>query len=261
MDHTLSIGPLPIRLRCPEPALAAALARRYAAFLGDAAPLLTLRVAPGAPKPRPEAVALAGARAEIVGPAVAARIDLAACHAELRATPAFAVEAVEQLLRVACAMLALAGGGLLLHGAAIASAQRGYLFLGPSGAGKTTVARCSPGRRVLNDDLALLWPTAHGWDLIATPFSNPSQLAPEGPGQAALTALLHLRQAPALALAPIRPASAVAALAARAPLVGLDPAAGALLLRRARSICAIVPSASLSFLPDPGFWQLIEPAP
>lgn len=261
MHLTIAIGPLALALHCPDAALAAALALRYAAFRADVAPQLVVHVAFGAPPSRPETVAIGGGSARYAGPGVEATLDLVAGRGELCAVPAAAGEAVEQLLRVACAMLAFAGGGLLVHGAAIASGPRGYLFLGPSGAGKTTAARCSPGRRVLNDDLALLWPQPTGWRLIATPFSNPTQVAPDGPGEAGLVALFHLVQAPRVARLPMRPAVAVAALAARVPLLGLDPAAAPRLLYRARSICAIVPSAELHLLPDPSFWDVVEPAP
>jgi len=259
----ISIGALTLGLRCERAALAAALRQRYGAFLGggDVAPQLVVSVALGAPQPMPEAVELAGARARVAGPGMVGQIDLAQGQATLCAAPGFALGAVEQLLRVACAMLAFEAGGLLVHGAAIASGPRGHLFLGPSGAGKTTVARNSPGRRVLNDDLALLWPAQDGWKIVATPFSNPTQVAPSGPGQAPLAALHHLVQAHQVARTPMGAAVAVAALAARVPLVGADPARGAALLRRAGAICAIVPSYYLHFLPDPSFWHTVEPAP
>jgi hypothetical protein len=261
MPHTLLIGPLALRLVCADVELSDALAARYSPFLGAAAPQLVLDLALGDLPQRPEALTLAGPRASYTGGRAAGQIDLEAGRSALLVAPEQAVEAVEQLLRVACAMLAFAEGGLLVHGAAIASGPRGYLLLGPSGAGKTTAARNSPGRRVLNDDLGLLWPTARGWRLFATPFSNPSQVAPQGPDAAELAGLFHLVQAPQAALKPMSLARAVAALAARAPLVGADRAKAAELLSRARKMCAIVPSAELQLRPDPSFWELIEPRP
>jgi hypothetical protein len=257
----LAVGPLRFEVACEDPGLAAALGRRYGPFRAGGPPDLSVAVALGAPEPAPERVAAAGPLAALAGPAMAARVDLAAGRASLLARPAAAEEAVEQLLRVACALLACDRGGLLVHAAALASAGRAFLFLGPSGAGKTTVARNAAGRAVLNDDLALLWPAAGGWDVFATPFSNPTQVPPAGPASARLAALLHLVQAPELARTPLAPARAVAALAARAPIVGTDPARGIALLHRARTICAIVPSATLQLRPDPDFWQLIDPAP
>lgn len=217
---TISIAGLTIALVCPDDALAERLRCRYEPFLSTASPRLTIH---------PSSLILA-------------------------------LEATEQLLRVAYARLAFDAGGLLVHAAAVACGPRGYLFLGPSGAGKTTVARNSPAGRLLNDDLVLLMPDNGGWAVQATPFSNPTQLAPPGPAQAALAALLHLVQDTRVARLPMSPAVATAALAARAPVVGFDPERAESLLGRARAITAAARSDYLHFRPDPSFWSLIEPA-
>lgn len=261
MSITIAAGPVAVALGCDDAPLAAALRRRYEPFLADGPPLLSVDIALGAPEPRPESIALDGPRAVMAGTAMAAQIDLDAGRAWLLAEPGRAAEAAEQLLRVVFALLAFDAGGLLVHGAALAAGPRAYLFLGPSGAGKTTVARNAAGRRVLNDDLPLLWPAPGGCEVFATPFSNPTQVAPAGPGSASLAAIFHLVQAPVVTRTPIRPAAALAALAARAPIVGSDPSRGARLLHRARTICAIVHSDYLQFTPNPSFWQIVEPAP
>lgn len=256
---TLSVGAGAVALRCPDAGLAERLGRRYAAFPADGPPRLSLTLDLVAPGRLPAPPALSGVRAALAGPGSAAELDLAAGAGWLRAAPAQALAAVEELLRVAAAVLAFEAGGLLLHAAGLARAGRAFLFLGPSGAGKTTVARLAAGRRVLNDDLVAVLPAAGGWDVCATPFSNPTQVPPAGPGRAALAALLHLVQDTRVERRPLGPAAATAALVARAPLVALDPERGPALLRRARAIAAAAPCDELHFLPDQSFWAAVDP--
>lgn len=70
-------------------------------------------------------------------------------------------------------------GGLLIHAAAIEDRGRAYIFLGRSGSGKSTVARLSEGRRVLNDDIVGVLPDNKGnWLAYPTPFWHPGQTRP-----------------------------------------------------------------------------------
>ena len=89
-----------------------------------------------------------------------------------------------------------------------------------------------------------------------TPFSNPTQVAPSGPGQATLTVLHHLVQARQVAR---RPMGAAVALAARVPLVGADPVRGVMLLRRAGAIYAIVPRIDCISCPTQAFGMPLSP--
>ncbi|HZS41918.1 MAG TPA: hypothetical protein VFF06_34045 [Polyangia bacterium] len=71
-------------------------------------------------------------------------------------------------------------GGVLMHGAAIAGPNGGFLVAGPSGAGKTTMARAAhglPGARVLSDERSVVRPTADGWVIDGTPWYGEGQFA------------------------------------------------------------------------------------
>jgi hypothetical protein len=74
-------------------------------------------------------------------------------------------------LRLSLAVAAPMAGALLFHGAAAAPPDgRTHLFIGPSGAGKTTIAGRLPGWTVLADDTALVW-REHGlWYVSGTPL-------------------------------------------------------------------------------------------
>ena len=62
---------------------------------------------------------------------------------------------------------------LVLHAAGILTDGAVDLFVGPSGAGKTTLARSVDAARVLHDDQVLLWCTAHrDWMASPAPWRN-----------------------------------------------------------------------------------------
>lgn len=123
---------------------------------------------------------------------------------------------VASALRVALAMAAPACGGLLLHGAALVAA-RGVAFLGPSGAGKTSMSARLPTWRPLADDAILVSPRRDPegcWLLVGTPAPGreryPRDLRP-----ADLGALVHLVPNAALSLARLSAPEAFAALLPR----------------------------------------------
>lgn len=79
--------------------------------------------------------------------------------------------AVENLIRVATAWLALSHGGLLMHAASIVKEGRAYLFFGRSGSGKSTLAAATRRGHVVSDDLTLILPGADGRpEVAAAPF-------------------------------------------------------------------------------------------
>src|SRR6202020_755692 len=72
-----------------------------------------------------------------------------------------------------CSYALLERGGLLLHASSVLSKGRAYAFVGPSGAGKTTMARLAAPRPVLSDEVTALRPSASSgapFDCFPTPF-------------------------------------------------------------------------------------------
>jgi len=102
----------------------------------------------------------------------------------VRAPNPYVRDALENLLRYLSQAIALHQGQIILHGSGILDRQRkqSYLFLGPSTAGKTTIARIAAqnGFAVLSDDLVLV--RSNGSKLFATaiPFHG------DFPGQVTL---------------------------------------------------------------------------
>ena len=110
-------------------------------------------------------------------------------------------------VRVALALTAPRVDGLLLHGAALAS---GDALLGPSGAGKTTLAR---RLGAVSDDAVLVY-RRNGWRLTGTPVPGREALPRQG-ASTPLRALLHLAPSEPLGLSTLTEAPALAAILQR----------------------------------------------
>jgi hypothetical protein len=170
----------------------------------------------------------------------------------------------ENFLRVLVAYRLLDLGGAVLHSAGVVRDGAAFLFLGRSGAGKTTVARLSQaqGAEVLSDDLNALCAGAAGAGcaVLKLPFTGDlgerRAVRPAVP----LGALLRLVQDTADAITPLSRAETLACLLACAPFVNVDPH------RRERLeevlldlAAAAAPRAfALRFSLQGGFWSILS---
>jgi len=71
--------------------------------------------------------------------------------------------------------LALQKKGMVFHGSAVLFKNKGVAFIGPSGAGKTAIARLcrDTGEAVvLNDERILIWRSPLGWQVSGTPWTG-----------------------------------------------------------------------------------------
>ena len=160
------------------------------------------------------------------------------------------------------ALLAIRGGGLLVHAAGLRVNQVVHLFIGPSGSGKTTVVALSPEAAALNDDLIIVRPAEHGWLAYATPFWNlETHQQPNSGAGVPIAGIYRLVQDRNVYLESVSAASAVADLVANCPVVNGAPAWLPALLDRCRQLARDVPVWRLHFRKDPGFWDLIGNMP
>jgi hypothetical protein len=164
---------------------------------------------------------------------------------------------IEYFLRVAVAHQAYLKGGLLFHGAGIIHQEKGYVFYGHSGSGKTTVCMLSSDDVVLNDDLLVLMPGDHGWLAYATPFWNPSQVKPANQNMH-IHGFFRLVKDQSVFLKPMSPAQAVSEMIANTPVIPGDLANLPVVLGRCRQISAAVPQYWLHFLKNATFWKAIN---
>ena len=131
----------------------------------------------------------------------------------------------ENFLRVLVAYRLLELGGLVVHSAGVVDRGEAYLFLGRSGAGKTTLSRLSEaaGRSVLSDDLNALLPGPGGARVEKLPFTGDVGDRRRGAPAHPLARLLRLEKAAEDSLRPLSRAGAAAQLLACAPFVNVDP--------------------------------------
>lgn len=150
------------------------------------------------------------------------------------------------------------GKGIELHACGVVdSSGNGHLFLGQSGAGKTTMARLwqkQPGVTVLSDDRIILRQRGSRLWMYGTPWHGEAELA--SPDWAPLTKVYFLSKGIKNGLVPLRKSDAAGRLFARSfpPFYsqpGLD-----FTLSFIEEIVRAVPCCELKFLPDekvPGF--------
>ena len=149
---------------------------------------------------------------------------------------------------------------VLVHSSAVIADGQGFLFVGPSEAGKTTAAINSRAHHVLGDEMNLVHFTDQGLVLEGTPFNG--TFREKLPGSAPLKAVFLLHQAAEHAIVPVGSAEAGSILAAEiVPPVGLDQAPDQntvpAMVESAARIIGQVPVQRLELKADPGFWPNI----
>jgi hypothetical protein len=161
------------------------------------------------------------------------------------------------LAEVLMILLLAKHGGLMVHACGLERDGQGYLFVGPSGQGKTTIARLAKGRyNVLNDDRVVLrMKDGRPW-MFGTPWHGElSQVSPAG---VPLQRLFFIEQADRHSAAPVRPAAASAALLSRAfpPLWSSESMAATLAF--VDDVVACLQCYRLDFRPEPGLFEEVE---
>lgn len=166
------------------------------------------------------------------------------------------LQALENVLRLFLAYRVFDAGGLVLHSSAAVVDETAFLFVGRSGAGKSTAARLSleAGHGVLSDDLNAIERSVDAYRLRALPFTGDLSPAVARPGSFPIGQLCRLEQYPSHETTPLSRAETVALLAACAPFLNADPERSAALLARTAALAEALPACTLRFRPDAEFW-------
>ena len=183
-------------------------------------------------------------------------IDFAAGHGTLNLAPQVSVE---NFLRVAYAWLCVQNDALLLHAAGLIRAGQGYVFFGPSGAGKTTTSEiAAQSAAILSDDLVIVR-FRHGQPyLYGVPFKGLLAEVLRANQSAPLKAMFRLQQSNKHYLEPLPRPLAVAELTASAPFIVRDSGLGSQLITLCERLTRSVPVQQLHFKRDDGFWEIID---
>lgn len=157
---SVSIGQVPLTLFFQEDSLFEKAGRRYAGFSTPHSSGFPIFLSPEAGPLH----ATSSADYSLHGATL--HVDSAAAH--IRGV--HSEFTVDSLLRVLLSMILLLRRGFLLHAATVERAGRAYIFMGCSGAGKSTVASLSPSGAPLSDEISLLRAGDSGWLAHGTPF-------------------------------------------------------------------------------------------
>ena len=168
--------------------------------------------------------------------------------------------AVDSFLRVACSLVLLEAGGLLVHAASLGRAARSWMFPGPSGSGKTTLTRLSPDATLLSDEISIVRPgAADAVCCYGSPFWG--DLGEAGCNAALpLTAVHFLRHADRHAATPLTPRRALVSLLPHVLFFAAEPALVARVLDVAADLVRRVPCFTLGFRPEASVWEAIHAA-
>jgi hypothetical protein len=153
-------------------------------------------------------------------------------------------------------------GGALLHSASLVRDSRAYLFLGRSGAGKSTISRISQeaGAEVLSDDMNALVLEQGRATVEKLPFAGNLGQTGRRRGGVSLAGLYRLEPAEAHALEPFPEPEALALLLSCAPFLNADPHRTDRLMENLAALAQSCDVKKLAFRRDAGFWDLIAEA-
>lgn len=148
----------------------------------------------------------------------------------------------------------------LVHSSAVIRQGQGFLFVGPSEAGKSTIADLSQDAVVLNDEMNLIEFHADGPRLLPSPFNG--HYRTKQAGTAPITALLLPHKGPEHRLEPAGEGEATTAVATQiappVPLEGVaDPGTRIAMIDTASKLVQNVAVRRMIFRKDAGFWPEI----
>jgi hypothetical protein len=153
------------------------------------------------------------------------------------------------------------GRGVEIHGCGVVDRDStGYLFVGQSGAGKTTMARlwlaADPQVDILSDDRVVLRTDAEGVWMYGTPWHGEEPLA--SPRRARLGGVFFLRHDKRDEVAPVGRVDGVARLFAASFPPFYDAAAVGFTLDFISAVLDGVPAVELRFAPTPRVLELVR---
>ena len=203
----------------------------------------------------PQSIAVAG-----IG--FTANIDRSPLRAQLKTclSDGWFVGAFENLFRIVASYRLFAEGGLVIHSAALTDGDRGFLFCGRSGAGKTTLCRLADELelQILSDELNAVVARPGSAAILAMPFAGDFGGAVQPQPPYPLTGLFGLAHGEVAALRDCSKAEAVSRIVASCPYINADPALVDQLTVRAAELVVPTPLRILSFAKNTSFWNVLD---
>lgn len=165
----------------------------------------------------------------------------------------------ENFFRLLVAYRLNQAGGALLHSAAVVRDSQAYLFLGRSGAGKSTISKINQdaGFEVLSDDMNALVIEEGRAVVEKLPFAGDLGQTGERRGGAPLAGIFRLEKSDHHALHPLPQPQALALLLSCSPYLNADRHRTDRLMENLVSLVQACNVKRLTFRRDPEFWDLI----
>jgi len=166
--------------------------------------------------------------------------------------------AADSVLRIVHTLLLSRARGFLLHASSVVRNGKAYLFTGPSGMGKTTIARLAPADAVvLTDEISYVRRVGDRYMAYGTPFAG--ELSDSGePLSAPVAAVFGLAWASDPSHERLAESAAVQMLMRNILFFAADPALTGHLLETACDFAGAVPAFRLAFAPDARVWSTIQ---
>jgi hypothetical protein len=165
---------------------------------------------------------------------------------------------LDAALRILHTLLLAEEGGFLLHAASAVRHGRALLFFGPSGAGKTTIARLAlPDATLLTDEISYIRRDGPNYLAHGTPFTG--ELAKSGENiSAPIAGLYQLVKASTNRVTPMKQGDAARALLESVLFFAEDSDLVKLVFKSVCDLVSQLPVYQLEFVPDKSLWDLIQ---
>jgi len=242
----VSIGGVALALSLEDEKLFARAEKRYSAFADGVGIGRPVNVVPDC--------AGNGSEAVFASDFESARVLVSAKGVEFRGVKN--EYALDSLMRMFLSWELLSRNGFLLHAASVVRNGRAYIFVGKSGAGKSTVASLSPAGSVLTDEISLLLKNNGEWRAFGTPFWGEFHAAGSNMS-APVAGVFHLVKAREIRTRPLRGASLLRALLPNILFFSSKTQDHQRLLEIAGAASEEIPGHTLEFRRNRKFWEVL----
>lgn len=163
---------------------------------------------------------------------------------------------LNSFLRFIYSLVLLKELGFLVHASGLIKNEKGYIFPGKSGVGKTTISRLSPGATLLSDDLPLV-KMVHAPLIFGTPFWGGLAVAGERTS-AALAGIYFPVKDQENYTERLKPRQVFEKLLPNVVFFFKNEKFSKQLFNLCFDLAAKVPGYELHFLPDISFWECMD---
>jgi hypothetical protein len=244
----LSIGRIPLRLHVADDRLFSKASERYQAFANSEGKPFAIYLK--------NSFSANGASPEFAYDFEIHQAALRAFTGESQFVGANNPYTLDCLLRILLTWMLLPHRGFLLHAATVIREGRAYLFMGKSGAGKSTVASLAPEGSVLTDELSLVRREDGIWRAYGTPFWGEFR-AGDLNTSAPIAGIFRLVHAEENRVTPLRPVEFLRAMIGNVLFFSRQPADSQRLLNIVSQTAQELPGFTLEFRKDRTFWEVL----